>query len=600
MIFKKNIAILREADRELANALLNEKGRGDLKMMYAKTGVPSLQVRDISLHSLYDPVKEAKAWVHYYAREIMEQGPLYVFGFGLGYHVLELCKVTHRHITVFVPGCSLLRKALETLDLTAILSRVRIITDGRVPSDEENSTLLLHKPSVNLDRNYFDLIKKGLKSREGVREGVTRDRVQDVIQNGLRILVVSPLYGGSLPIARYCSSALIKMGHRVQLMDNSRFHDALFFAKDIAANRQQYNRLMNHLSAFISEAVIGISESFKPDLVLALAQAPLTPECLHIIREQKVTTAYWFVEDFRFMGYWEKIAPSYDHFFTIQKDMFFAELERAGIRNYHYLPVAASPDVHHPVRLSEDERRYYGSDVSFVGAGYYNRRHFLEGLLDFDFKIWGTDWDMHSALAACIQRGGERIGSEEIVNIFNATGININLHSSTYHKGINPFGDFVNPRTFEIIASGGFQLVDRRPPLEELFEAGKELVVFTDLNDLRSKIRYYLDNPEERDRIIERGRQRILREHTYENRMQEMLEIIAGKGFENPLWPEEGEDVKRLIEESGEDSELGRYLSRFSGKGKITLSDITEAIAKEEGNISETEGLFMAMSEFIR
>jgi spore maturation protein CgeB len=262
--------------------------------------------------------------------------------------------------------------------------------------------------------------------------------------------------------------------------------------------------------------------------------------------------------------------------------------------------VAASPDVHHPVRLSEDERRYYGSDVSFVGAGYYNRQHFLEGLLDFNFKIWGTDWDMHSALAACIQRGGERIGTDEIVKIFNATEININLHSSTYHKGINPFGDFVNPRTFEIIASGGFQLADRRSPLQGLFETGEELVVFNDLNDLRSKITYYLDNPGERARIIKRGRQRILREHTYEIRMKEMLDIFAGEGFENPLWTEEGEDVKRLIEESGEDSELGSYLSRFSRKRKITLSDISEAISKGEGNISKTEALFMTMKEFVR
>jgi len=589
-----------EANRELAYAILSEKGTGDMKMMYAKTGVPSLQVRDISLHSLYDPVKEAKAWVHYYSQEIMEEGPLYVFGFGLGYHVLELCKITDRQITVFEPGCSILKKALESVDLTAILSRVRIITDVKIPPADENSTLLPHKPSVNRDREYFDLVIRGLESRDVINKGATRDRLPDELQKGLRILVVSPIYGGSLPVARYCSSALIKMGNRVQLMDNSRFNDALFFAGDIAANRQQYNRLTTHLSTFISEAVLGIAESFKPDLVLALAQAPLTPECLQILRGQKVTTAYWFVEDFRVMNYWDKIAPCYDLFFTIQKDMFFADLERAGIRNYHYLPVAACPDIHRPGRLTEEEQKYYGSDVSFVGAGYYNRRHFLEGLLDLDFKIWGTDWDMHSALAACIQRGGERIGTDEIVTIFNATRININLHSSTYHKGINPFGDFVNPRTFEIIASGGFQLADRRAPLEGLFKTGEELIVFTDLNDLRSKITCYLNNPEEREQIIERGRQRILREHTYENRMQEMLEIIAGKGVGNPQWTEEGEEVRRLIEQSGKDSELGLYLSRFSEKQKITLSDISEAIAKEEGNISKTEAIFMAMNEFVR
>ncbi len=416
----------------------------------------------------------------------------------------------------------------------------------------------------------------------------------------LRILVVSPVYGGSLPVSRYCASSLIKMGHTVEFMDNSRFENALFFAKDITTDRGRYISLVNRLSSFLSEAVTARCEVFKPDFVFALAQAPLTADCLRKLRRQKVTTAYWFVEDFRFMDYWSKIAGCYDFFFTIQKDHFFAELERAGINNYYYLPMAACPEVHQPLQLSEDEKRYYGSDVSFVGAGYYNRRNFLKGLLDFDFKIWGNDWDMHSALARRIQRAGARIDTDEVLKIFNASKININLHSSTYHKDINPFGDFVNPRTFEIIACGGFELVDRRSGLEGLFAADEEIIVFHDLDDLRSKAIYYLNNPEERERIIRKGRERMLKDHTYENRMNEMLGVIAEKGLKQPLWIEDGEDVEGLIKESGADSELGKYLSRFSERRRISLSDITGEVSNGEGDISKTEALFLVMKEFVR
>jgi spore maturation protein CgeB len=300
------------------------------------------------------------------------------------------------------------------------------------------------------------------------------------------------------------------------------------------------------------------------------------------------------------MEYWKNIAGYYDFFFTIQKGQFFNELQRAGIKNYHYLPMAACPDIHKPVTLSDEEITYYGSDLSFAGAGYYNRRQFMRGLLDFDFKIWGSDWDLHSDLAPCIQRSGARIDTDEIVKIFNASRININLHSSTYHKGINPFGDFINPRTFEIMACGGFQLADRRPAMEGLFEADEEIIVFDELGDLRSKAAYYLDNPEERNRIAERGRQRVLREHTYENRMKEMLEVIAARGLRQPLWLEEGEEVEDLIREAGSDSELGKYLYRFPGKRRITLSDITAEITGSEGEISKTEGILMLMNEFVR
>ncbi len=587
MIFEKNISGLRQTDRELAEAISNWSGTSIVEVVNTKKNIPSLRVNNISLHSLYDPVNEAAEWVKYDKGDIAKAESLYVFGFGLGYHLLELCRLTDRSVTVFEPSIDILRKVFETVELTSILSRIKIITDCSIPALDHSFSVLHHKPSVTLDREYFDDIHAKLRSREAIRRG-------------LRILVVSPIYGGSLPVAGYCSSSLIKMGHTVELIDNSRFDDALFYAKDISADRQRYNRLLKHLSSFISEAVTARCESFKPDIVLALAQAPLTADCLETLRRQKVTTAYWFVEDFRFMEYWKNIAGYYDFFFTIQKGQFFTELQSAGIKNYHYLPMAACPDIHKPVRLSEEEIKYYGSDLSFAGAGYYNRRQFMRGLLDFDFKIWGNDWDLHSDLAPCIQRSGARIDTDEIVKIFNASRININLHSSTYHKGINPFGDFINPRTFEIMACGGFQLADRRPALEGLFEAGEEIIVFDDMGDLRSKAAYYLDDPEERNRIAERGRQRVLREHTYENRMKEMLEVIAARGLRQPRWLEEGDGLQGLIREAGSDAELGKYLSRFPGKRKITISDLTAEITGSEGEISKTEGILMLMNEFVR
>ncbi|RJR21626.1 MAG: hypothetical protein C4581_01930 [Nitrospiraceae bacterium] len=587
MIFKNNIEILRQTDSQLAEALSSWSGPSRVEVVNTKKNIPSIRADNVSLHSLYDPEKEAEAWVKYYEDEINKAECLCVLGFGLGYHLLELCKVTESPVIIFEPNVDVLRKAFETANLTAILSRIRIIINNSMPVFQGRATVLQHKPSVALNRKYYDDIQAKLSVRE-------------TISSGLRILVVSPIYGGSLPVARYCSSALIKMGHTVELIDNSRFESALFYAKDISGNKNRYDSMLRHLTSFISEAVTARCETFRSDLVLSLAQAPLSAECLDELRQKNVTTAYWFVEDFRIMEYWKHIAATYDFFFTIQKERFFAELHNAGIKNYHYLPMAASPDVHKPLQLTEEEMKYYGSDLSFAGAGYYNRRHLMRGLIDLDFKIWGTDWDLNSDLAQCIQRGGAWIDTDETVKIFNASTININLHSSTYHKGINPFGDFLNPRTFEIMACGGFQLADRRPALEGLFETGEEIIVFDDLGDLRTKIRYYLDHPEERIRIAERGRQRVLKDHTYENRMAAMLEVIASKGLSRPLWPEQGENVEGLIEEAGRDSELGEYLSRFSGKKSITLSDVYEEISVSEGQISETEGIFMLMKEFAR
>ncbi len=585
MKFEKNILELRQTEPELADIISNAGQSSDIMISESKSGPLTLRVRNIYIHSLYDPVKEAVEWVKSYEQNMCRADNIVVFGFGLGHHLIELCKRTNKKIIVFEPNLSLLKAVMHVVDLNAVLSRMKIITDYSSPYLKGETVVMTLKPSINLNQEYFDQVLSKLK-------------VRDILGNGLRIMVVGPVFGGSLEIARYCSSSLINMGHTVELVDNSRFEDTLFHIKEITKNKNHYNALVDQLSHLLSEFVMARCEAFKPDIVLALAQAPLTPEIMNKIRQYGVKTAYWFVEDFRYMKYWRQIAGSFDYFFTIQKDDFFDELQQSGLNNYHYLPMAAFPNVHKTVEMTEEEIKYYGSDVSFVGAGYYNRRHFLSGLIDYDLKIWGTNWDMHSKLSNYIQRSGSRVGTDEIVRIYNSCRININLHSSSYHKGINPFGDFVNPRTFEIMSCGGFQLVDRRSGLNGLFEEGEEVVIFDDLNDLRQKIDHYLKHQDEAYRISENGKNRVITDHTYEKRMEEMLEIIVADRFEPASWGDDRESVEDLLREAGETTELGEYLSHFADRERINLSDITKEISNGDGELSKTEALLLMMKEF--
>ena len=111
----------------------------------------------------------------------------------------------------------------------------------------------------------------------------------------------------------------------------------------------------------------------------------------------------------------------------------------------------------------------FGSALSFVGAGYPNRQEFMQGLLDFDLKIWGSDWKLPSPLTPVIQDNAARVVEADIVKIFNASRINLNLHSSPFHQGINPDGDYLNPRIFDFSVAGAFQLVDWRAQLPGFF-----------------------------------------------------------------------------------------------------------------------------------
>lgn len=591
-ILRNNTEVMKNNDPVLVSAVMNARVGDDLKLYVSKTGMPSMKSGDITMHSLYDPEKEAAGWVEY-QREKLEMGSaVVVLGFGLGYHVarlceLDICRISGMDIIVFEPRLDILKTALENVDLTSVLSRVKLVTGDSIPVLPKGFTIAEHGPSVTISGAYFNGLLAKLRLRQSVK-------------SGLKIMVAGPIYGGSLPVAGYCVSALKKLGHQVDYVDNSKYNDLFQSISGITSEKAHQNQLRSMLISFLSETAIARCAEFKPDLVFALAQAPLTEAGLQKLRENRIPTAFWFVEDFRLMNYWERIAPLYDYFFTIQRNEFFEKLAAMGVRNYSYLPVAASPDVHRKLDMSKKEMDTYGSDISFVGSGYHNRKFFFSGLLDFDLKIWGSEWCVGMPLLSHIQRGGEWIDTEESVRIFNASGINMNLHSSAYHEGVNPYGDFVNPRTFEIASCGSFQLVDYRSEMSELFNAGHEIICFKDLNDAREKIRYYLNNPEARAEISARGRERVLREHTYEQRMEKMFEFIFEKGYERPSWDSGKEDVEGLIEEAGRHTELGGYLERFRNRGAITMADIVDDMASGVGELSRADKVFVLINEIGR
>ena len=207
--------------------------------------------------------------------------------------------------------------------------------------------------------------------------------------NPLRILLVLPMYGGSLPVGRYCREALRELGHTVETFEAPEFHPAFTALKGLRVTTDRLEYLENSFLQVVSQAILAKAETFEPDLVLALAQAPLGRQALKRLRRDNVATAMWFVEDFRLFTYWRAFAPHYDFFAVIQKEPFLDQLREMGVENPLYLPLAALPSFHEPLTLSPVEQRKYGSDISFVGAGYPNRRVAFRRLMGLDFKIWG-------------------------------------------------------------------------------------------------------------------------------------------------------------------------------------------------------------------
>ena len=60
----------------------------------------------------------------------------------------------------------------------------------------------------------------------------------------------------------------------------------------------------------------------------------------------------------------------------------------------------------------------------------------------------------------------------------------------------------------------------------ELFQIGEEIETFKTLEELKEKIKFYLENPEKRKEIAEKGYLRAHKEHTYKKRLSELVSKI--------------------------------------------------------------------------
>ena len=97
--------------------------------------------------------------------------------------------------------------------------------------------------------------------------------------------------------------------------------------------------------------------------------------------------------------------------------------------------------------------------------------------------------------------------------------INLNITSRTIESGIPQ-------RVFDILACGGFCLTNYQPEIAELFEDGKELVMYTDIEDLLQKVEYYLIHEEERAQIAKAGYEKVRNCFSVKDRIAELINSI--------------------------------------------------------------------------
>lgn len=171
-----------------------------------------------------------------------------------------------------------------------------------------------------------------------------------------------------------------------------------------------------------------------------------------------------------------------------------------------YLPEASDPKFFKP---SSEPKLY---DVSFVGANYGIRRGIVTAAEKRGIKV------------ACFGRGwpNGRISTEKIPELFSKSRIVLGIgtigHCSDFYA--------LKMRDFDAPMSGSLYITHDNPDLYDLYEVGKEIVTYRYPEECAQKIAYYLNHQEEAERIAKAGRERAVREHTWEKRFEKMLQVV--------------------------------------------------------------------------
>lgn len=171
----------------------------------------------------------------------------------------------------------------------------------------------------------------------------------------------------------------------------------------------------------------------------------------------------------------------------------------------YWLPLAYDDESYDKTDFSKEY------NISFIGCQTDKRYEYLKSIEKYGLILFGGDWqDLNK------YRLGGVISVEKSNEIYNKSLINFNLHQEQTVYGSNT-------RTFEVPGSGNFLLTDYRKSMECLFKIGKEIDCYDSKEELKEKIKYYLEHKEKIAEIAEAGYNRARAEHTYKHRIKYVL-----------------------------------------------------------------------------
>ena len=273
-----------------------------------------------------------------------------------------------------------------------------------------------------------------------------------------------------------------------------------------------------HVFSKIADSII----EQKPDLVICTYRF-INPHCIERLKKAmpSVKVVHINPDQLTTLEHQQIFASPYDAYFT--KDHYMVDFMKNKINlNAFYLPEALNPRIHRPIlqdrTMVEEE---VNIDVVGFGTMYPYRAKMVGELIKANIQVslFGTPDKRFPNPAVTSNFRKEYITGERKAQILYGSKI---VFNNFHYAEI----ESANVKFFEIFGIGGFQICDFRTVLQEYSAVDIKDFTYKTIGEAIELIHHYLPLTEVRHDMAARQMEYFHRNHTYEVRMREMLNLL--------------------------------------------------------------------------
>ncbi len=278
---------------------------------------------------------------------------------------------------------------------------------------------------------------------------------------------------------------------------------------------------------------------YQPDLVVMLNGDVLDPTTVKVLKKLGQRVICWQVDDPYTIDKTAILSPFLEKIFSVDRSC-LPHYRQSGCKNVEYLPLGFIESIY--FKQSVEEK--YHSDLCFIGTPFIGsyRVKILDELIPFlienkiHFKIIGThvhgqSWANSLKNYALAKEfiSEDFVSPEETAKYYNGAKIVLNIHRDSFFGPVDANQNQIeatslNERAFNIGACGAFQIIDDKRDFSDFYDAGKDLEVFRNIDDLQTKIKRYLADSKLRESIAEQGYQKTIQSLSMLHSVRRLLE----------------------------------------------------------------------------